>query len=939
MDVSPPTLFVLLVQGVLVWDNQDGLTLDATYIWINGGTFEIGTEQTPFTQTATITLHGDRYSTIELPYIGSKCIVVDGVGMGIFGTTYAPYARYGTDANGGARSDSYDNMNGIGVMDIHGLPRARVWTKVTPGTYAAGSTTIHTDEVVDWAKGEILVFTDSSFAHSVEEVVVQSLSADGKTITLASPLTMTHASERYTIEGRDVDMRAQVAILSRNIVIQGDEQSEPQQYGSHLMMMAGSIMRVENIEARRCGQSFNLGRYCLHYHMAGDVHMSYLKSNSIHNGYQRATTTHGVEYATVFNEVAYLIKGHNYFVEDGSERQNTFDGNLAINVQVLTTMLQSDLMPAAFWTTSPANTWIHNVASGGPNAGIWFELPVHPGGSSGSFTNNICPAGEPIGQFYNNSFSHTSMAVQVYAGLLSSFNPCSATPNDTPAPSTFDSTTVYRTAGAGYSLKHLGPDVQIANSIIVECPSAVDWSNLDGANITSRDHIVNTLFVGALTPGSFWPVNGFWLPQTEYVRITNITFYNNPAVAILSCKQCDSAAQLSQGGFTIYTKGLQFVNTPIRFRPVYPFKEILYDQDGTLTGIVNGSLTAYYAFNVNPHCKAMNATYGGIVCDNTVRVRRLAIMFPLPSAIWSAVLNVTSYDSAGNVMGTDHIPYHTYDFSGWLVPVVTGYTYSFNFSVGSQPIDWDMLVFRYSEPDIVNWNMISPQQEWTLLRIPYHLYRWEYEVDYPGNPDIGLAVQSSYGSTAVPWNNYTGVSSCVPTWNQPFGTGCNDRQHQVYQVIFNTEVNATLGGDRYQALIQSLECPYSGCGVTPPPVVSSTYALWSDDATWTSLNLSVPIAGSSVTIPATAWIVYDLTTALAFDEILIEGRLTFADTADLELIATRIYVTGDFEIGTPAEPFQHKATITLTGAETDPILLVDNSQEDSIGNKVLAVFR
>ena len=935
MDVAPPLLFVLLVQGVLVWDNQDGLTLDATYIWVNGGTFEIGTEQTPFTQNATITLHGDRYSTIELPYIGSKCLAVDGVGMGIFGTTYAPYARYGTDANGGARSDYYDNMNGIGVLDIHGLPRARVWTKVTPGTYTAGTTTIHTDEVVDWVKGEILVFTDSSRAHSVEEVVVLSLGADGKTITLASPLTLTHTSERYTIQGHDVDMRAQIAILSRNIVIQGDSVSQAQQYGSHVMMMAGSIMRLENIETRHCGQSFNLGRYCLHFHMAGDVSMSYVKSNSIHDGYQRATTTHGVEYATVFNEVAYNVKGHNFFVEDGAERQNTFDGNLAINVQQLTTMLQSDLMPAGFWTSTPANNWINNAVSGSSNAGFWFELPQHPGGPS--VTNSICPGMLPVGQFYNNTFSHGSVGVQVYAQLTPSLNPCSVNPIATPAASTLELTTVYR-VGQGYMLKHIGPDVQILNSVMVECGSGIDWSNIDGGYIGARDNVVNSLVVGSVVPGNFYPVNGFWLPQTEYVRVTNVSFVNQPAVALLLCKQCDTVAQMNQGGFTLFTKGLQFINTPIRFRPWYPYKEILFDYDGSLTGIAGGSLTPYYAFNVNPHCTAMNATYGGIVCDSSVRVRKLSIMYPLPEAIWSAQLIVTTFDSTGKQMGVDVVPYHTYDFSGWLVNVVTSYTYQFNFSVGGLAVDFDMLVFRYSEPSIVNYNLISAQQEWTLVKLPYQTYRWEFEADYPGNPLIGLAVQSSYGSVAVPWNNYTGIASCAPTWNQPFGTGCTDRQHLLYQVILNTQGNASLGTNMYQALIQSLECPYGGCGETPPPVISSTYSLWSQAATWTALNLSVPVAGASVTIPPTAWIVFDLAGAPAYDEIAIQGRLSFADTADLELIATRIFVTGDFEIGTAAAPFQHKATITLTGDQTSPILVVDNSQQSTVSNKVLAVF-
>ncbi len=49
LDVSPPRLFVLLVQGVLTFGRQD-LNLDANYILIQGGQFEVGTPSEPFLQ-------------------------------------------------------------------------------------------------------------------------------------------------------------------------------------------------------------------------------------------------------------------------------------------------------------------------------------------------------------------------------------------------------------------------------------------------------------------------------------------------------------------------------------------------------------------------------------------------------------------------------------------------------------------------------------------------------------------------------------------------------------------------------------------------------------------------------------------------------------------------------------------------------------------------
>lgn len=42
LDVSPPRLLMLLIQGSLVFDRKD-LQLEATYILVQGGTLQIGT--------------------------------------------------------------------------------------------------------------------------------------------------------------------------------------------------------------------------------------------------------------------------------------------------------------------------------------------------------------------------------------------------------------------------------------------------------------------------------------------------------------------------------------------------------------------------------------------------------------------------------------------------------------------------------------------------------------------------------------------------------------------------------------------------------------------------------------------------------------------------------------------------------------------------------
>ena len=81
----------------------------------------------------------------------------------------------------------------------------------------------------------------------------------------------------------------------------------------------------------RSSQAFILGRYCTHFHMASSQEDGYVTDNSIHHGYQRAVTVHATSYAMVSNNVAYNIRGHTFFVEDGNEKFNVFDANLAVN--------------------------------------------------------------------------------------------------------------------------------------------------------------------------------------------------------------------------------------------------------------------------------------------------------------------------------------------------------------------------------------------------------------------------------------------------------------------------------------------------------------------------------------------------------------------------------------------------------------------------------
>ena len=79
---------------------------------------------------------------------------------------------------------------------------------------------------------------------------------------------------KHLAGGVAVDFRADVALLSRNIVIQGDRMSELDRHGAHIMLHSRThsaivdrskgeslTARMENMELRYAGQMGRIGRY------------------------------------------------------------------------------------------------------------------------------------------------------------------------------------------------------------------------------------------------------------------------------------------------------------------------------------------------------------------------------------------------------------------------------------------------------------------------------------------------------------------------------------------------------------------------------------------------------------------------------------------------------------------------------------------------------
>uniref|UniRef100_A0A8C0PQA0 Fibrocystin-L n=1 Tax=Canis lupus familiaris TaxID=9615 RepID=A0A8C0PQA0_CANLF len=948
LDQNTPILKMLLIQGgTLIFDEAD-IELQAENILItDGGILQIGTEASPFQHRAVITLHGHLRSP-ELPVYGAKTLAVR-----------------------------------EGILDLHGLPVSVIWTHLAH-TAKAGERTLILQEAVTWKPGDKIVIASTGHRHSQQENekrTIASVSADGTNILLTNPLNYTHLGTTVTLpDGTLFEARAEVGILTRNILIRGSdhvewsnkipacpdgfdtgefttqtcfqgkfgEETGSDQFGGCIMFHAPIpsanmvIGRIEYVEIFHAGQAFRLGRYPIHWHLLGDLQFkSYVKGCAIHQTYNRAVTIHNTHHLLVERNIIYDIKGGAFFIEDGIEHGNILQYNLAVFVQQSTSLLNDDVTPAAFWVTNPNNTIRHNAAAGGTHFGFWYRMNNHPDGPS--YDRNICQKRVPLGEFFNNTV-HS----QGWFGLwiFEEYFPmqtgsCTST---VPVPAIFSSLTTWNCEKGAEWVN--GGALQFHNFVMVNnfeagietkrilAPYVGGWGETNGAVIKNAKIVghLDELGMGS----AFCTRKGLVLPFSEGLTVSSVHFMNfdRPNCVALGVTSITGVCNERCGGWSAKFVDIQYFHTPNKAGFRWEHEVVLVDVDGSLTGHRGHTVIPHSSLLDPSHCSQeaeWSIGFPGAVCDTTVSFHRLA--FNKPSPVTLLEKDVVLSDS----FGTSIVPFQKKrltHMSGWmaLIPNAKHINWYFKDVDHITNISYTSTFYGFKEEDYV---IISH--------------------NFTQNPDMFNVIDMRNGSSnPLSWN-----TSKNGDWHLEANTstlyylvsGRNDLQQ-------SQPISGTLDPDVKDVIInfQAYCCILQDCFPVHPPSRKpiprkrpSIYNLWSNDSFWKSSrenNYTIPHPGANVVIPEGTWVVAD-TDIPPMESLTIWGVLELeakhsmraAESSYRKVVLNATYISlqgGRLIGGWEDNPFKGELQIVLRGNHSTPEWALPEGPNQ--GSKVLGVF-
>ena len=302
-----------------------------------------------------------------------------------------------------------------GIIDIHGKLFQKTWTRIASPAILNDDRVLLMEDV-NWEVGQKVALISTVWRdHIAKQNEVLTIKAiEGRKVQFEERLNYYHHA--------GIEYQAEIVLLSRRILIQGDEISETRlpNIGGHILVN-GDIGRFSGVQTYRMGQTNIIARYPFHFHLMGESPESYFQDCSVYKAFYRCYTMHGTNSSRVSRNTAFDVLGHCYYIEDGVEENNLYEFNFAGYIKPLVeidfyangygqdgvTIYQSDNLAipadgavAGFYISNANNNFTGNAASGGFAGFSFINFPKPIGNHR---NDPVVPQQRPLLRFYGNT--------------------------------------------------------------------------------------------------------------------------------------------------------------------------------------------------------------------------------------------------------------------------------------------------------------------------------------------------------------------------------------------------------------------------------------------------------------------------------------------------------------------------------------------------------
>ncbi|KAL1771938.1 fibrocystin isoform X1 [Sigmodon hispidus] len=872
LDVNTSLLNSLHIKGgKLIFMEPGPIELRAHSILItDGGELHIGSEDKPFQGKAQLKLYGSSHSPPFFPY-GVKFLAV----------------RNGT-------------------LSLHGsVPEVTV--TYLGAAACAGDTVLILEDAVDWHPGdEAVIISGISIEGSgpMEEVIVVETVHKAE-LHLRTPLRYSYNGTENWRAGKSHILKATVALLSRNIIIQGNLTLEKIKFlhscqeasvtkgnlehclysksekmlgardlGARVIIQSfpeePSLVKLKGVQFQNLGQAFHKRLSSLT--LVGTMRDSYLQSCSVWGSFSRGIDMQRTRGLRVDSNIFYKIIGHAVMVgtymdrkfstnetiigrkSDWWEQGNTIRNNVIISVSGAEGLSSPEMLaPSGIYISSPTNVIEGNrVCAAG--YGYVFHL----------VTNQTSEA--PLLSFtLNTAHSCTRYGLLIYPKFQPLWN------NDTGL-TVFQDFMVWESAGGAKIFR--SSNLHLENFQVYACTEC----GIDILESDSNTLVTDSFFLGHFThKRSLCMSAGIKTPKRWGLMVSNTTFVNFDlnCVAIRTCSCCSHG----QGGFTVKTRKLKFENSPNLVAFPFPHAAVLEDLDGSLSGKNGSHILA--SMETLPDTCLVNASFShiapGSVCGEGVLFHRMSIGLDKDLGVPK---NLIMTDSKNKTITVNYVHDTLSNYYGWMALLLDQETYSLRFQSS-----WMDRSLQYSATfdSFVPGNHLLLQHE-----------------NLPPYPDILIRCGSRLGQSLP--------SHPLPSHNR----GCD----WFFNIQLRQLIYLVSGEGQVQVFLQVRE------GV-PPTVSASTPVLesslkWSLPETWQDVekgwggyNQTIPGPGDDVLILPNRTVLVD-TDLPALRRLYVMGTLEFpVDRSNVLSVACLLIAGGELKVGTFESPLEKQQSLLI----------------------------